>query len=154
MKHDHDDFERTTMPEEVPRAIKREMGRSPTRLTPVSVRAHGMQIDAHHRRYIRDRLGQKLAKVAPAIERVYVRLDDLNGPKGGIDHACRIQVTLSGLGVVIVEERSEDAITSFDLAVDRVMHALEHRMGRVREGHVPAARRSAERRRASVASGG
>jgi ribosome-associated translation inhibitor RaiA len=150
MKHDHEDFERTTMPEQVPRAIKRDGGRTPTRLTPVTVRAHGVRIEAHHREYVRERLGHKLAKHAPAVERVYVRFDDLNGPKGGIDHACRIQVSLSGLGVVVVEERAADAISCFDLALDRAVHALDHRIGRVREGTQNARRRSEMRRSAAI----
>lgn len=145
MRHEHDDFERTAMPEQLPRDVKRTAGRTPTRLTPVKVRGHHVQIDRHHREYICDRLGHKLGKYAPAIERIHVRLEDLNGPKGGLDHSCRIVVTLSGLGQVVVEERHEEAIPAFDLAADRTEAALRHRLGKVREG--TALRRRAEEQR-------
>ncbi|AKF05129.1 HPF/RaiA family ribosome-associated protein [Sandaracinus amylolyticus] len=147
MKHDPQDYERTTMPEALPRPEKRVAGRTPTSKTPVTVRGHHVAIEAHHREYVRERLGQKLGKFAPAIERIYVMLEDLNGPKGGVDHECRIQVTLSGLGQVVVKERDPDAIAAFDLAADRMEITLRHHFGRVREGHVAEARRTEERYR-------
>ena len=152
MKHDPDEFERTRMPEaeEIHRDVKATAGRTPTRLTPVLVRSHHVSIEQHHRDYIRDKLGQKLGKFAPAIERIFVRFDDVNGPKGGNDHVCRIQVTLSGMGVVIVEETNIDPITAFDLAEHRLMHALDHRIGRVRQGQVPAQKRAKSLQRATL----
>jgi ribosome-associated translation inhibitor RaiA len=139
MKHHPNDFERTAMPEQVPRAIKKTAGRSPTALTPVMVRAHHVSIEQHHRDYMRERLGHRLGKFAPAIERVWVRIDDVNGPKGGVDYDCRIQVSLSGLGTVIVHEQSADPIAGFDLAADKIENALQHRLGRSR---LPARRRA------------
>lgn len=150
MKHDLADFERTTMPEQLPRRDKRNAGRTPTAKTPVSVRGHNVQIEEHHREYMRDRLGHKLAKYAPSIERIEVRLEDLNGPKGGIDHACRIQVTLSGLGLIVVEERHAEAIPSFDLAADTMETALRHRFGKIRTGGVGLRRRAEQQRRAGL----
>jgi ribosomal subunit interface protein len=153
MKHDHEDFERTTMPEQLPRDVKRTAGRTPTGMTPVTVRGHHVQIDAHHRAYVRERLGRRLAKFAPAIERIHVRIEDLNGPKGGLDHSCRIVVTLSGLGQVVVEERHEEAIPAFDMAADRTEIALQHRLGKVREG-TSNRRRAEEQRRDAITAPG
>lgn len=150
MKHDVEAFERTTMPAQLPRRDKRDAGRTPTAKTPVSVRGHHVMIEAHHRQYMRERLGHKLAKFAPSIERIAVRVEDLNGPKGGVDHACRIQVTLSGLGLVVVEERHAEAIPAFDLAVDTMETALKHRFGRVRTAGVGTRRRSEQQRRAGL----
>lgn len=147
MKHDLADFERTTMPAQLPRRDKRDAGRTPTAKTPVSVRGHHVQIEQHHREYVRDRLGHKLAKYAPSIERIEVRIEDLNGPKGGVDHACRIQVALSGLGVIVVEERHAEAIPSFDLAADTMETALRHRIGKIRTAGVDTRRRAEQQRR-------
>lgn len=150
MKHDPRDFERSPMPDTLARPDKRLAGRTPTRMTPVEVRAHGVDIEEHHREYVRERLGHKLGKFAPAIERIAVRFEDLNGPKGGIDHECRIQVTLSGLGLIVVHERHPEAIPAFDLAASAIERALGHHFGRVRRGNVPAQRKAEQRRRAAL----
>lgn len=147
MKHDPQDFERTTMPEALPRPDKRVAGRTPTSKTPVTVRGHHVSIEAHHREYMRERLGHKLGKYAPSIEHVHVRLEDLNGPKGGVDHECRIQVMLSGLGQIVVKDRHMDVIAAFDLAAEHMETALRNHFGKVRESTVPAQQRSEERRR-------
>ena len=47
----------------------------------------------------------RLGKFASSIERVTLRLSDVNGPKGGVDHKCLIKVVLSGLPSVVVERR-------------------------------------------------
>jgi ribosome-associated translation inhibitor RaiA len=152
MRHAREGFERTAMaaPMDVPSRDKARAGRTSTSATPVIVRSHHVTIDQHHRDYVREKLGLKLGKFAPSIERIHVRFDDVNGPKGGPDHACRIQVSLSGMGVVVVTEVDPDAITAFDIAEDRLVRAIEHRIGRVREGHIPAQRKSRNRARAAL----
>lgn len=129
-------------------------GRGPSRSTPVDVRAHHLMIEQHHRDYVREKLGRKLGKFAPAIERIHVRFDDVNGEKGGADRVCKIQVSLRGMGSVIVEETSADPIAAFDLAEERVMVAIEHRLGRVRDGHVHAAMRAHEAEKDALLSYG
>ena len=82
---------------------------------------------------IATRLGGALRGVENRVERVVVRFEDLNGPKGGSDTACRIQLTLSGQPVVVVEARGEGEAHAFRLAVPRLTAALHRRRGRDRE---------------------
>ena len=70
-------------------------------------------------------------KFAPSVERVSVRIDDVNGPRGGVDKRCRIQIVLSGLPSVLVEERSNFLQGAMDAALARaergVRKALQRR---------------------------
>jgi ribosome-associated translation inhibitor RaiA len=73
-----------------------------------------------------------LGKFARSIERISVRTEDVNGPRGGVDQVCRIKVVLSGLPSVVFE--SKDA--SLHAAVDGALAGVER-----------AVRRSVQRRR-------
>lgn len=66
------------------------------------------------------------------VERVVVRFEDLNGPKGGSDTSCRVQLALSGQPVLVVEARGLDEAHAFRLAVPRLSAALDRRRGRDR----------------------
>jgi putative sigma-54 modulation protein len=81
---------------------------------------------------IRQKLSRTLGKFAPAIERVSVRVEDVNGPRGGIDQVCRIKVVLSGLPSVVFEAQD----TSLDVAIGSALAGTER-----------AVRRSLRRRR-------
>jgi putative sigma-54 modulation protein len=66
------------------------------------------------RAYIRHRLGRRLGKFGRSIERVSVRTEDVNGPRGGVDRVCRIKIVLKGLPSVLFECRE----LSLNVAVD------------------------------------
>jgi ribosome-associated translation inhibitor RaiA len=95
-------------------------------------------LDDDDRTYIRRRLGDKLGKYADHIERVTVRVRDVNGPRGGVDQECRIKVVLSGLPSVVVEHNAaslKPAVTGALTSVERaVRRAVERRRTRPRRG--------------------
>src|SRR4051812_10993910 len=53
--------------------------------------------------YIERRLRFTLGRFPARIDRLTVRLSDVNGPRGGIDKRCRIALVLIPRGVVMVE---------------------------------------------------
>ncbi|HKW48047.1 MAG TPA: CBS domain-containing protein [Gemmatimonadaceae bacterium] len=112
----------------VPRPAKRNAGRTTGPHVPANVRVSGVQLDEDERAYIRTKLGMKLGKLASAIERVSVRVKDVNGPRGGVDHICRVKVVLSGFPSVVFESRAAStrdaingALTGAERAVRRVV---------------------------------
>jgi hypothetical protein len=74
----------------------------------------------------------KLGKFVPSIERVTVRLSDVNGPKGGPDQRCQIKVVLSGLPSVVVNETDVTIARSIDRAISAVADAVGRRVQRRR----------------------
>jgi hypothetical protein len=118
----------------VPRPVKRTGGRTPASTTPANIRVDGVTLDDDDRAYIRRRLGEKLGKYADAIERVTVRVSDVNGPRGGVDILCRIKVVLSGLPSVVVEHQAallKPALTRSLAGVERaVRRTLQRRRTR------------------------
>jgi hypothetical protein len=93
-----------------------------------------VRLDDDDRAYIRRRLGEKLGKHQNAIERVTVRVRDINGPRGGVDLLCRIKVVLSGLPSVVVDRRAASlravltaALTGVERAVRRTVQRRRRR---------------------------
>lgn len=89
-------------------------------------------VGAGFQELIARRLEASLRGVEARIERVVVRFEDLNGPKGGPDTSCRIQVALHGQPLIVVEARGEGEAHAFRLAIPRFASALERRRGRDR----------------------
>jgi ribosome-associated translation inhibitor RaiA len=114
----------------MPKVAKRDRGRP--QLPPASIRVIGADISERDRDYIRRTLGEKLAKAAPSIERVSVRLADENGPRGGVDQVCRIKVVMTGLPSVVFEKRGASLEAAVDSALDGVERTVRRRLPRRR----------------------
>jgi ribosome-associated translation inhibitor RaiA len=121
----------------VARSDRRASGRTWAPKTPLAVRTADLVVDPELRDRILRRLGERLGKFAPHIERLTVRFEDVNGPRGGIDVVCRIKAVISGLPSLIVTERAGTAAQAFDRAGLRLERAVRRAIGRARErGHV------------------
>jgi len=64
------------------------------------------------------------------IQRIVIRLSDINGPRGGVDKHCHIQVVLAGLPDVIIEDTEADMYVAINRAADRAGRTLVRRVNR------------------------
>lgn len=123
---------RAPLPASIPRPAKRASTRqSPWRVT-AHVRVIGAALDDEDRAYIARKLGMKLGKFATSIERVSVRVSDVNGPRGGVDQRCRVKVVLIGLPSVVVERRHATTEAAIDTALRAAEDAVRRAVGRRR----------------------
>lgn len=114
-------------PESTPRG---QRGRTLAPETPVSIHASGIDLPKALNEYIHTKLGAKVGAFALQIERVAVRFTDLNGPRGGVDHECRIQVSLAGRPAIVVAERARETRAAFDAASQALGRAVKHDLER------------------------
>lgn len=123
---------------------KKSAGRVPAAEIPIYIRSVDSVLGSENRQYLRLKLRQKLRKFAPAVERSSARVEDVNGPRGGIDKRCRIKVVLHGLPSVVAEEQTESLKTAMDGALTRmeraVRRATERRRKKPLKGRSPALR--------------
>jgi ribosome-associated translation inhibitor RaiA len=112
--------------------VKRESGRSDALLTPAHVRLIAVELDNVERAYIRRKLGMKLGTFATSIERISVRMTDMNGPRGGIDQVCNVKVVLSGLPSVVIERRHAGLHAAIEVALHATEQAVRRRVRRRR----------------------
>ena len=127
-----------------PRAKKRHAGATDAERTPLAIRAKGVTISDEMDGDIRKRVAAKLGKFAEHIERVTIRFEDVNGPRGGIDVVCRGKVVLSGLPSVVVEERAKSARLAFGQVLEGLTRAVRKVLERAsRSGKGGRSKRSA-----------
>ncbi|OYW20847.1 MAG: hypothetical protein B7Z55_06685 [Planctomycetales bacterium 12-60-4] len=89
----------------------------------------------HHKlHYAFDQFGHWVRHVAMVLE-------DVNGPKGGVDKRCRVTVSVPRHPMVVVDGRGADLLAVVTDAIDRVTQSL----ARLRD------RRHTRRRHAAVA---
>jgi ribosome-associated translation inhibitor RaiA len=67
-----------------------------------------------------------------------VRLSDVNGPRGGEDKRCHIEVRLRGMPDVVIVDTEADLYVAIDRATERAGRALVRRLERRREFAPPA----------------
>lgn len=109
-----------------------QLGLAAAPRVPTYIRTRGVVLSANERAYIRGELGARLGKFASGVERASVRLDDVNGPRGGVDHRCRIKLVLSGRPSIVVEHQAVSARAAVDGAIARAERALGRSVGRRR----------------------
>ncbi len=103
----------------------------------VYVRSTDPEVDEAVRAHIARRLQFSLGRFSDSIGRVNVRVVDINGPRGGEDKACRIEVRLRPNGTVFVQDTDAVVLSALDRAADRTARAVAR-----------APRRNISRRRA------
>ena len=87
----------------------------------VDIRGRSFDVSGAFRDYAERRLEFGLGRLQHRIVRVRVWLTDLNGPRGGVDKRCRIEV-VGRQATVAAEASSDNAYAAIDLAADRIRH--------------------------------
>src|SRR5690348_16423426 len=79
-----DSAKRSPLPASLPKSSK-SGAHSGVNAIPAHIRAAGHELSSDDRAHIRGKLGRALGKFAGDILRVSVRIEDVNGPRGGVD---------------------------------------------------------------------
>jgi ribosome-associated translation inhibitor RaiA len=92
--------------------------------------AKGMRISQATRRYVTRQLRFALNQTQRSIHFVTVRIDDLNGPQGGIDKRCQIHLTLPGLPDIVITDKGTDLNSAVARAFHRAALAVDRLLSR------------------------
>ena len=90
----------------------------------IQLRGKQFEMNAKVLVHIERRLQFGLGRLSSHVHRVTVHLDDLNGPRGGVDKTCRIDVRLLPTGSVFAGAKDADLFTAVDRAADRVARSV------------------------------
>lgn len=75
-------------------------------------------------------ISQGLARYESRITRIEVHFEDVNGPKGGIDHQCRLEARLSALKPVNVSDAGADSFLALKGAISKMDRLLKSSLGK------------------------
>lgn len=106
---------------------------------------HSSRVDISDatRNYVERRIAFALGRFADVIHSVIVRLEDINGPRGGVDKLCRVRVKLEKRKTPIIAEVLTDEVpAAVDMASERVGRAVARQLDR-RSSRRPSDRRVA-----------
>jgi hypothetical protein len=88
------------------------------------------------------RVRQALKRLAWLTPRVRVHLSDINGPRGGIDKRCQIELMTNGGKPVVVTSLARDWFSALQSALTRATRSLFHNWQRGRKARAPGLRLS------------
>jgi len=94
--------------------------------------ARGLELRNSHRRAIRRILASALGRFARRVQTVRVWLEDVNGPRGGVDTRCRIEVYFRPRGSITVSALATDEYAATAEAAARARELVDRRVKRVR----------------------
>ena len=73
-----------------------------------------------------------LGRFSSRIRRVIVRLQDLNGQRGGLDKRCHIEAQLSGRGLLVVDVRDMELESAVARAAERIRRRIRDELSKRR----------------------
>ena len=80
--------------------------------------------------YVNKKLRSTLKNTRQYIDDVVVRITDLNGPKGGVDKMCSIQLHIPGQAPVYVKSQDGSIYSAISKAANRAGHKIRRRVRR------------------------
>ena len=85
----------------------------------LDIQTNGFSLTDGIRDYTKRRMQFAFNRNDKHITRVQVRLADINGPRGGVDKRCQIELTLAGQANIMIEDTETDLYFAIDRACDR-----------------------------------
>jgi ribosomal subunit interface protein len=100
----------------------------------IDIQARSFILTKALKRYVEKKLKSALSRCEAHrhLKGAVIRLSDINGPRGGEDKLCQIQVQLAGAPDIIIKDTEQDMYAAIDNATHRVGNAIVRRLGRQR----------------------
>ncbi len=99
----------------------------------IDIRGSGFRITAPLLDHTERRLRFALTRSSDRIKRVVVRLGDANGPRGGEDKFCRMQVHFERAPPILIEDAGADLYAVIDRAAERAGRNAAKHVDRLQE---------------------
>ena len=99
----------------------------------LDIQTNGVSLTKALKSYTTRRMQFALNRNDSYITRVRVWLADINGPRGGVDKRCQIELKLAGKNNIVIEDIEADLYFAIDRASDRCMRTLGRHLARSKQ---------------------
>ena len=96
----------------------------------IEVRVRGFSASRFLQTFATRKVREALLSSSDKINRVVVRITDVNGPKGGVDKRCQLVAHGPGLRHLTVQSADDDPFAAVAKAVKRCVRSLRRRTER------------------------
>ena len=103
-----------------------------SREIPFTIQARGLELKNSHRRAVRRILASALGRFTRRVRTIRVWLEDVNGPRGGVDTRCRMDVYFRPRGSISVSAVATDEYAATAGAAARARELVDRRVKRLR----------------------
>ncbi|GAA6142600.1 HPF/RaiA family ribosome-associated protein [Hydrogenophaga sp. 5NK40-0174] len=90
----------------------------------VRIESRSPQQSEQWRTHVEQRVRFALRRLRGQVQRVHVRLDDINGPRGGRDMRCQVSVLTDGHGTLVGQATRLSFGPALEAALKRVTDSL------------------------------
>jgi putative sigma-54 modulation protein len=95
----------------------------------IDILVSNLSFKPEHEQHVTQRAHWALDQLAEKINRIEVRLTDINGPRGGIDKRCRILVFFNQGEPLLVQTHGAHIGHVIDHSFERIGRAVRKRLG-------------------------
>jgi putative sigma-54 modulation protein len=98
----------------------------------ILVHGNGFSLERQLREDVQQKVDAGFARFSKKVVRVNVYLEDLNGPKKGIDKSIRLVIDIEREPKVVIEEKGERWAPLLESVIDRATQSLTQQIKRAR----------------------
>lgn len=77
-----------------------------------------------------DRVRFALRRLSSWVPRAKVQFSDVNGPRGGVDKRCQVELKTDTVGIVVITSLARDWRTALNRSLNRAARVLTHTLQR------------------------
>ena len=99
----------------------------------LDIQTNGFSLTEALKSYTTNRMQFVLNRNDSYVTRVRIWLADINGPRGGVDKSCQIELKLMGQNTIVIEDIKADLYLAIDRATERCMRTLSRRLARSKQ---------------------
>lgn len=96
----------------------------------VDIRSRQVELTKGLKAHIQRKLQFALCRMEPHITALSICLSDVNGPKGGLDKQCRLQICMANMGDIVIKDTQTDLYCAIDRAMQRASRSVVRKITR------------------------